>query len=50
MRSPYLRWFTSEGQEQIFVLSVDETLLGRKSDADVILRRTPTSPATPPGA
>ena len=37
MRSPYLRWFTSEGQEQIFVLSVDETLLGRKSDADVIL-------------
>ncbi len=37
MRSPYLRWFTSEGQEQILVLSVDETLLGRKSDADVIL-------------
>ena len=37
MRSPYLRWFTSEDQEQIFVLSVDETLLGRKSDADVIL-------------
>ena len=37
MRSPYLRWFTAEGQELVFVLSVDETLLGRKSDADVIL-------------
>ena len=37
MRSPYLRWFAAEGREQVFVLSVDETLLGRKSDADVIL-------------
>ena len=37
MRSPYLRWFTAEDREQVFVLSMDETLLGRKSDADVIL-------------
>ena len=37
MRSPYLRWFAAEGREQVFVLSVDETLLGRKSDADVLL-------------
>ena len=37
MTSPYLRWFTPEGREQTFVLSVDETLMGRKSDADVIL-------------
>ena len=37
MRSPYLRWFAAEGREQVFVLSMDETLLGRKSDADVIL-------------
>ena len=49
MRSPYLRWFTSEGQEQIFVLSVDETLLGRKSDADVILT-DPYVSATTPGS
>ena len=37
MRSPYLRWFAAEGREQVFILSMDETLLGRRSDADVIL-------------
>ena len=29
MRSPYLRWLTSEGQEQVFVLSLDEALLDK---------------------
>ena len=37
MKSPYLRWFTSDGREQTFVLSANETLMGRKSDADVVL-------------
>ncbi len=37
MRSPYLRWVTSEGQEQVFVFSVDQAVLGQNSDTDIIL-------------
>src|SRR4030095_11105654 len=33
---PYLKWTNPQGQEQIFVLSADEVLIGRKSDADIV--------------
>jgi len=37
MTTAYLKWITAAGQEQLYVLSADEVLVGRKSDADIIL-------------
>ena len=33
----YVKWITPAGDEQVYVLSADEVLVGRKSDADIIL-------------
>jgi len=35
--APYLQWINSEGQEETMVLKCDEILVGRKSDADLVL-------------
>ena len=35
--TPYLRWINSEGQEETLLLMGEETLIGRKSDADLVL-------------
>jgi len=37
MGSPYLKWIGPEGREQAYPLTAEEVLLGRKSDADVVL-------------
>jgi signal transduction histidine kinase/pSer/pThr/pTyr-binding forkhead associated (FHA) protein len=37
MVTAYLKWTTAEGGEQLYVLSADEVLVGRKSDADIVL-------------
>jgi adenylate cyclase len=37
MTTAYLEWTNPQGGEQIYVLSADEVLVGRKSDADIIL-------------
>ena len=37
MADPYLKWTDSQGVEQVHVLKADEILVGRKSDADIIL-------------
>lgn len=35
--SPYLKWLDSQGQEEMVSLTVDELVIGRKSDADIVL-------------
>src|SRR5262245_53163363 len=35
--SPYLKWKSPEGHELTFALSADEVVIGRKSDADIVL-------------
>ena len=35
--TPYLRWINSEGQEETLLLMGEEILIGRKSDADLVL-------------
>src|SRR5262245_31036158 len=37
MTTAYLKWIAPAGGEQVYVLSADEVLVGRKSDADIIL-------------
>ena len=34
---PYLKWASPEGGEQNYVLTADEVLIGRKSDANIVL-------------
>ena len=34
---PYLKWKSPEGHELTFALSADEVVIGRKSDADIVL-------------
>jgi signal transduction histidine kinase/pSer/pThr/pTyr-binding forkhead associated (FHA) protein len=43
MTTAYLKWITRLGAEQLYVLSADEVLVGRKSDADIILPNTHVS-------
>jgi sigma-B regulation protein RsbU (phosphoserine phosphatase) len=35
--TPYLKWASPEGSEQNYELTADEILIGRKSDADIVL-------------
>jgi sigma-B regulation protein RsbU (phosphoserine phosphatase) len=35
-REPTLHWISNSGEEQIFPLTAAETLIGRKSDADIV--------------
>src|SRR5215831_11155755 len=37
MSDPYLEWVDPEGIQQIYVLKADEVLVGRRSDADIVL-------------
>ena len=37
MTTAYLKWIAPAGGEQVYVLSADEVLVGRKADADLIL-------------
>jgi signal transduction histidine kinase len=37
MITAYLKWTSAEGGEQLYVLSADEVLVGRKSNADIVL-------------
>ncbi|PYV41866.1 MAG: hypothetical protein DMG06_15815 [Acidobacteria bacterium] len=37
MTFPYLKWASPEGGEQNYVLTADEILIGRKSDANIVL-------------
>jgi signal transduction histidine kinase len=37
MADPYLKWIDPQGVERVHVLKGDEVLVGRKSDADIIL-------------
>jgi signal transduction histidine kinase len=34
--NPYLKWTDPQGKEQIYTLSADEVLIGRRADADII--------------
>src|SRR6058998_3673902 len=43
MTTVSLKWTDAEGHEQFFPLSTDEILIGRKSDADIILANTSVS-------
>ena len=43
MTTVSLKWTDSEGHEQFFPLSTDEILIGRKSDADIILANASVS-------
>src|SRR5437867_4312653 len=37
MTTPYLKWASPEGGEENYLLGADEILIGRKSDADIVL-------------
>jgi serine phosphatase RsbU (regulator of sigma subunit)/pSer/pThr/pTyr-binding forkhead associated (FHA) protein len=37
MSSPRLHWNTPDGREQVFVISAPEVLIGRASDADIVV-------------
>jgi signal transduction histidine kinase len=37
MSDPYLEWVDPEGVQQVYVLKADEVLVGRRSDADIVL-------------
>jgi len=37
MATPYLKWMDPQGAEQVYPLERDNVLVGRKSDADIIL-------------
>jgi signal transduction histidine kinase len=37
MSDPYLEWINPHGVQQVYVLKADEILIGRKSDADIVL-------------
>ncbi|PYV82710.1 MAG: hypothetical protein DMG05_27655 [Acidobacteria bacterium] len=43
MTTACLKWIDSQGQEQFYSLSADEILVGRKSDADIILAHASVS-------
>ena len=38
MNPPYLRWKGPEGHEVTLILTSDEVVIGRKSDADIVLQ------------
>ncbi len=37
MSDPYLEWINPHGVRQVYLLKADEVLVGRKSDADIVL-------------
>src|SRR5262249_25600246 len=37
MSDPYLEWIDPHGVRQVYLLKADEVLVGRKSDADIVL-------------
>src|ERR1700722_11975629 len=37
MSTPSLHWLSATGEEQIFPITRDETIIGRKGDADIVL-------------